>query len=417
MFPYPKLKVRMSRNRSLNLKALAYALWVLLVAMGCSHQVDRHPSADAGPLVRLTPDQHPDFGDDLNFTGLQRAIDASLSYLAKQPSDQSYTMGGDSYTVEHLQNSLHRLSGFFSTKPSVEQTRQFIRENYHVYQSVGRTPDREVLFTGYFEPILQGSLFKSDRFSVPLHTRPPDLISIDISLFGEAYQNHKDLIGRLETANRVVPYWSRSEIAQMTDFHQRAKPLVWIEDRVDRFFLEIQGSGRIILTQGAAMNVHYHGTNGHPYRSIGSLLIQQEKISREAMSMQAIRAYLRAHPEAVDEVLAYNPSFVFFKREEGGPYGSINVPLTPGRSIATDRRLFPKAALAFIETQKPIADTSGKIHKWLPFGRFVLNQDTGGAIKGPGRADIFWGNGPYAELAAGYLKNPGRLFFIVAQNP
>jgi membrane-bound lytic murein transglycosylase A len=131
------------------------------------------------------------------------------------------------------------------------------------------------------------------------------------------------------------------------------------------------------------------------------------------MSMQKIREYLHQHPDEIEAVFNFNPSYVFFKIEPDGPLGSINVKLTPGRSIALDRDLFPKAALCFIEAEKPIVDSTGEINSWQRFTRFALNQDTGGAIRGAGRADLFWGNGPYAEIAAGHLKHPGKLYFLV----
>ena len=131
------------------------------------------------------------------------------------------------------------------------------------------------------------------------------------------------------------------------------------------------------------------------------------------MSMQKIREYLRSHPEEAENILNYNPSYVFFKIEKDGPLGCLNVKLTPGRSIALDRRIFPLPALVFIETQKPLITADGQISSWTDFGRLVLSQDTGGAIRGPGRADLFWGNGPYAEIAAGHMQHPGRLYFLI----
>ena len=194
---------------------------------------------------------------------------------------------------------------------------------------------------------------------------------------------------------------------------ESARALAWVRDPVDLFFLHIQGSGKIFLDSGRVLNVHYHTTNGRPYRSIGKFLIDSGAIPRPQMSMQAIRRYLRAHPESVDAVLNGNPSYVFFKLEKDGPLGSLEVKLTPGRSIATDRRLFPAAALCFIETRKPLIDAAGQIRRWTALNRFVLNQDTGGAIRGPGRADLFWGNGRYAELAAGHMQHPGVMYFLV----
>jgi membrane-bound lytic murein transglycosylase A len=142
-------------------------------------------------------------------------------------------------------------------------------------------------------------------------------------------------------------------------------------------------------------------------------MIEQGLIPKEVMSMQAIRRYLHQHPEETAEIFSYDPSYVFFDAEQGGPFGNIAVPLVPGRSIATDSSLFPKGALAFIECQKPVFAQDGVILGWVPFGRYVLNQDTGGAIRGPGRVDLFWGSGPFSRIAAGHLKHPGALYFLL----
>jgi membrane-bound lytic murein transglycosylase A len=219
-------------------------------------------------------------------------------------------------------------------------------------------------------------------------------------------------VGRY-TGQTVVPYYDRREIDDENVLAGKAEPLAWVKDPVDVFFLQIQGSGKVFLDTGQVVNVHYHGTNGRPYRAIGALLIQEQIIPKEEMSMQKIRAYLHAHPEEMAAVFNYNPSYVFFKLESEGPLGYINVLLTPGRSIALDRRIFPPAALAFIQTKKPVVDSARQIDSWTNFSRFVLNQDTGGAIRGPGRADLFWGNGPYAEIAAGHLKHTGKLYFLI----
>jgi membrane-bound lytic murein transglycosylase A len=258
---------------------------------------------------------------------------------------------------------------------------------------------------------LRGSLYRADEYQFPIYAQPDDLIAIDLSRFNEKYAGEK-IIGRYADQT-VVPYFERSEIDTEGALEGRAEVLAWVEDPVDVFFLQIQGSGKVYLDNGEVINVHYQTTNGQPYRSIGKLLIDDGKISAEEMSMQKIREYLHAHPDEMEAVLNHNPSYVFFKIEPDGPLGNINVKLTPGRSIALDRYLFPPAALAFIQTQKPVIDASGQIHSWQPFARFALNQDTGGAIRGPGRADLFWGNGPYAEIAAGHMKHTGELFFLV----
>ena len=164
---------------------------------------------------------------------------------------------------------------------------------------------------------------------------------------------------------------------------------------------------------GTPVHVHYHTTNGHPYKSIGALLIREGKVAREEMSMQKIRSYLQEHPDEVDDVLNYNPSYVFFMLDKEGPFGCYATKVTAGRSVALEKRIFPAAAVGFMTSQKPVVDDAGNISKWIDFSRFVLNQDTGGAIKGPGRADLFWGDGPYAEIAAGHMQHPGELYFLV----
>jgi len=377
--------------------------------------------AGCAPTVRLTPRQRalqemdagswPLFSDDMDYGGLQRAIAQSLSYLQKIPAEREFVFGTDLFRTGHLIASLEQFQDFIQTRPSLEDLNAFIRSNYRVYRSVGRTVDAEVLFTGYYEPHLQGSPVRHDDYRYPVFARPRDLVTIDLALFSEQY-NGRRLIGRCSDG-QVVPYDERADIAADGTLLERAEVLAWIKDPVDDFFMQIQGSGKIYLDNGQVINVHYDITNGQPYRSIGQLLIDENKISREQMSMQAIRRYLREHPEERQRILNHNPSYVFFKIEPEGPLGNINVPLTAGRSLALDRRLFPPAALAFIETEKPLVDGSGQIVGWTACRRFALNQDTGGAIKGPGRADLFWGSGSYAEIAAGYMKNPGKLYFLV----
>ena len=232
--------------------------------------------------------------------------------------------------------------------------------------------------------------------------------------FSSQFKNKK-IVGRA-VGQTVVPYYDRKEVEKPDFLLNHTEPLAWVSDRVDLFFLHIQGSGKIILDNGNTMNVHYHVSNGRPYRSIGKLLIEQEKIERSKMSMQAIRSYLKNNPSELDAVLNYNPSYVFFKIEADGPFGSLEVKLTPGRSIALDWRLFPAAALAFMETKLPLVTGDGEIQNWSDCSRFVLNQDTGGAIRGPGRADLFWGDGPYAELAAGHMQHNGKLYFLVLKS-
>ncbi len=384
-------------------------LAAMLILAGCTSFIEA-PSKDR-VMKRISSYSYPRFSDDLEYDGLEYSISQSLAYLHKIPQDRVFVFGKDRYDTRHMIRSLEYFLEYIQQKPSRHELKDFLQSNYHVYRSFGRDGRGEVLYTGYYEPHLRGSLNQSAEYRFPIYARPNDLITIDLSLFSEKYSGEK-IIGRLKEQD-VVPYHERREIDSEGALEGKAEALAWVKDPVDIFFLQIQGSGKIFLDNGDVINVHYHTTNGQPYRSIGKLLIDEEKIPLEQMSMQKIRSYLQEHPEEMDAVLNYNPSYVFFKIEPDGPLGNINVRLTPGRSIAVDRKIFPPAALAFIETEKPLIDGTGQINGWTKCSRFALNQDTGGAIKGPGRADIFWGNGPYAEIAAGHLKNPGRLYFLI----
>lgn len=371
------------------------------------------PPAIFLPLKKIAADTYPDFIDDLEFSSLAYGLEQNLSYLRRLNPEREFLYGGDRYTASHLIRSIEDFLSFVQTAPTSGQTNHYIRKHYAVYQSVGGE-NGQVLFTGYFEPFLQGSLINTTEFSVPLYRVPEDLVSIDLGAFSSRFKG-ETIVGRI-SRGAFKPYYDRKEIDFGYALYGKAVPLVWLKDPVDAFFLQIQGSGRIFLTNGQTRFVHYHASNGRPYRSIGRLLIETGKIPKSEMSMQRIRAYLEKHPEELHTILSYNPSYVFFKFEEQGPIGYLETLLTPGRSLALDRRLFPPAALCFIQTQKPEVDASGQIRKWEPFSRFVLNQDTGGAIQGPGRADLFWGNGPYAEIAAGYMQHPGRLYLLVLKN-
>ncbi len=394
------------------LQVLAVAILVAVFASGCTWMEKPSVKGAPGALVKLAPDKYPLFRDWFGYdANLQRSVKMSLTFLERLPEDRQLYFGPDSYTVAHLRESLELFAAFISLQPDEAWLNRFIRQNYNVYAAAGRHGRQEVLFTGYFEPELEGSLAKSDEFPVPLHCRPEDLVTVDLGLFAKDLKGRR-IVGRVEN-NRFVPYWDRTQINKRAELLEKAKPIAWVKSRVDRFFLQIQGSGRIYLDNGTSICVHYDGANGHPYRSIGRLLIDQGKIPADKMSMQAIRRYLEQNPQQMDAILHYNPSYVFFKVEKQGPLGSINVPLTPGRSLATDRRLFPPAALCYVVTQIPLAGGSGYAGQWVAYFGFAMNQDTGGAIKGPGRADFFWGSGPYAQIAAGHMQEPGRLYFLV----
>jgi len=346
--------------------------------------------------------------DDGETAGLRVALAESLAWLRTRPADHRFVYGPREVTAAQLVAALERLSARLTDGMSSLEVSQAVMEDFELLESAGGE-DGQVLFTGYYEPTVEASLTRTAEYAVPILGLPDDLIEVPLEPFAERFASER-VFGRLE-GKKLVPYWTRAEI-RAGRLAQRKLELAWAKDPVALFFMEVQGSGTLRLADGTERRVGYAASNGRPYRSIGSLLIQEGAIPKEQMSMQALRGWLAANPSQRERVLDYNESYVFFRFLQGAAVGSLGREVTPGRSIATDARLFPKGGLAFILTDHPVRMADGSV-QWRPLSRFVFNQDTGGAIRGAGRVDVFWGRGPAAELAAGMMKQKGRLFFLV----
>ncbi len=369
------------------------------------------PSLPDAALKRLPPAEFPYFTDGNGYRDLHQAIAMSLAYLGRLPPDRQIDFGNDAYAVAHLMRSLEYFDLIIRDRPSPDVLNQVIAEHFIVYRSMGRPAEKDVLYTGYYEPLLHGSSQPGPQFPIAVHSRPADLVEIDLGAFAADLKG-RTIVGQY-TGRSVIPYPTRNRIRQSADFDKTAPPVVWLRDEVDLFILQIQGSGRVELENGEQIIVLYAGNNGRPYRSIGRLLIDQGKIPANKMSMQAIRAYLQKNPATAQSILDHNARYIFFKKASEGPLGALGQLLTPMRSMAVDRRVMPSAALAFISLPLPVVDTSGRIQKWAPYSGFALAQDAGSAIVGPGRVDLFMGHGLKAETAASHLKNSGNLCFLV----
>lgn len=289
--------------------------------------------------------------------------------------------------------------------PSDEVARAFFETRFVPHRVVGRRGERHGLVTGYYEPVLTGSLTRSEQFRYPVYRRPPTLLTIDL---GGLYPELRDrpLRGRLQ-GTRVVPYFSRAEI-ENGEAPLAGHELLWVDDPVELFFLHVQGSGRVRFPDGQELAVGYADQNGHPYVAIGRRLLERTGLKPEEMTLETIRAWLADHPEAVQELLNSNPSYVFFEPRAAnlpGPLGSLNVPLTAGRSVAVDTRHIALGVPLWLDTRMPDGET--------PLRRLVFAQDTGGAIKGPLRVDVFFGPGPEAERLAGRMRQSGRIYVLL----
>ena len=356
------------------------------------------------------PPRVPRIVDDLDPESLRAAIRQSVSYLEKLPPERIVGEQPRRFTAAQVLNALLAFDELLDRRDCPECWAKEFAERFELIPSSTDAASLDVLFTGYYQPVLEGSLVSTAEYRYPLYGKPADLIAAEqIAL--PPLAKSEGVVGRLE-GESFVPYYSRREIDDQGSLNGRGYEIAWVKDSIDLFFLHIQGSGILNLPDGRRVGVGYAAQNGRDYRSIGRLLIDDGKIPQEEMSMQRLRRYLREHPEETSEILAYNESYVFFRFVEG-PLGSLEVPVTAGRSIATDPSLFPRGALAFIETQEPVIEAEGRLAGWKPFSRIVLNQDSGGAIRGLQRVDLFFGTGDQAGAAAGYMNSKGRLYFLL----
>lgn len=345
------------------------------------------PSAAIPPLQLRAWEEVAGWNDD-DLAPAWQAFRQSCAALRAQPSWQAACDAADA--LRQPENAA--LSAFF-------------REQFTPYQATHPDGNAEGLITGYYEPLLSGSRTPSARYRYPLYAAPEDILVVDLAGVYPELKNLR-LRGRLQ-GNRVVPYFSRAEIENGAAPLQ-GRELFWVDNPVELFFLQIQGSGRIRLESGETVRIGYAEQNGHPYKSIGRLLVERGELPLEKASMQGIKLWATQNPGKVAELLNSNPSYVFFRELPdglGGPLGALGVPLSAGRSIAVDPRVIPLGAPVFLSTTWPNSSR--------PLNRLMLAQDTGGAIRGAVRADFFWGFGDEAGKLAGGMKQSGRMWVLL----
>lgn len=277
--------------------------------------------------------------------------------------------------------------------------KSFFTENFIPFKLYSEDDTDTGLITGYYEPLLFGSRTKSDRYRYPIFKRPDDLITVDLGSIYPSLKSYR-LKGRV-VGNRLIPYQTREEIKSKDNL----EAICYVDNKIDLFFLQIQGSGRVELDNGEIINVGYADQNGRAYFAIGRAMIDRGYIKREDISLQSIRAWLEANPSKQDEILNLNPSYVFFKESDKTATGSLGVELIEKRNLAVDRKFIPLGYPVFINTQNP--ETKEGINQ------LMVAADTGGAIKGEIRADFFWGYGKEAEKLAGLMKEEGRLYILI----
>ena len=396
----------------------------LLALFGCA----RLPIKERTEAMRKA-EYVPEINDDLDYENLISGVLANADFIEKSSRVSDEMVFGK--TTVNKKIYVLSLRNLIAESDRKDIFIANVKSNFDFYEVYGAEDWSKIKATSYYSPLLKGSKSKTKKFSQPLYLTPKDLLVIDVDAFAEAYpkwKNFKEQIilqksGRVLTKarlveeknslSRIVPYYKREDIDASNSLKDKSLIIAYV-DPIDSFFLQIQGSGIIEMQNGTRFTVGYANQNGHPYVAIGSLLL--DKIPKERMTMQNLQIYLRSLPvDEMQKILNKNPSYVFFQKIESKPVAYLGTEVVDGRTVATDNELFPKGSLAFLEYEKPIFETDQSVDPsgWQKSSRFVLDQDTGGAIKGPGRLDLYAGSGKRAEQFAGVMKNPARLYYLV----
>ena len=388
----------MKTRKSFRTIALVSSLLLAACATGTTSTTSPYPAEDA-PL-QITPVNFaalPGWNND-DLSGTVEALARSCSKLKAQDPSRVFGDPAWNITVGDWRPACTRIeSGQAAADP-----RAFFQMFFTPYEATSGA-HKEGLFTGYYEASLRGSRVRSETFNTPLLKRPDDLVMVELGEFRDTLKGQR-IAGRVVNG-ALKPYETRADIE--AGKLNNAVPLVYVDDPVDAFFLQIQGSGRVMLDDGSEMRVGYAAQNGHVYYAIGRELVKRGHMDKDQVSMQSIRDWLEAHPDQAPEFMNLNPSYVFFDELKGeGPLGAQNVALTPGRSMAVDRTKIPYSTPLWLSIKEPVAG-KGDI------ARLVIAQDTGGAIKGPIRGDYYWGYGTEAAHNAGLMKATGRYWLLL----
>ena len=363
---------------------------------GCSQTDTEKHLSDRPLFVETDIDSLPGWSNDkvLNaFPALQKSCRSILKKLNRRQSSKKKLKKHSSW-----QNVCDQIT---TNSFGEDSFREFLKSKFNAYQIRYRGSD-EGLFTGYYEPTLNGSLKLSREYKTPIYPKPTDLIHVNLGEWKESLNNSR-ILGRV-VGNKLKPYFSRSDISKGV-LDREITPILWLKSEIDAFFLHIQGSGRVVLPDGEVYRLGYAGKNGRKYYPIGRYLLEIGAIPKENISMQSIKKWLRENPGKKKDVMNMNPSYVFFRKLSGkdGPIGAQGVVLTSGRSLAVDRRYSQLGAPVWLSAN--FEDEEGK-----KLQRLMVAQDTGGAIKGPIRGDVFWGSGKIAERLAGIMKAKGSMY-------
>ncbi|MCI0499746.1 MAG: MltA domain-containing protein [Planctomycetales bacterium] len=332
-----------------------------------------------------------------NLKDMREGIHNSLSYLSKPSSKQFFPMAD--ITHDRAVASLKAMAELLDSGLYGKDLQAALRSKFEVYQSVGCDDKGTVLFTGYYTPIFDGSLTPSDKYRYPLYKQPQDLV-----------KNEKgDILGQRMPDGSLRKYPARKEIEQSGML--KGQEIAWLADPFEVYIANVQGSALLRTPDGTMVTLGYAANNGHEYRSIGRQMIQDGVVPASGLSLKAMIDYFKANPQQVEKYIYLNPRYVFFRTDSGNPRGCLNEPVLAMRSIATDKAIYPRASVTFLKTRLPRPTAGGAVQK-ASYTGFALDQDAGGAIRAPGRCDVYMGVGDGAGKMAGQVYEEGKLYYL-----
>ncbi len=391
------------------LRALAPALVIMTLA-GCA---GLRLSVHAPPVAPYKARSAEVVGDDLDLASLRRAAEASLAYFDALPDDAAgrrgvYKLGYDLYGRGELRASVANFLNIIETTPRAK-VHASLREQCRTY-----VPTSRPRFTAYYEPMLEAAYGPDGNFRFPVYASPEELTTVRLARFFKG--DRRSVHGRVESGE-MYPYLTRRQIDGEGSLSGRGLEIAWLDNPVDLFFLHIQGSGRLRMSDGRVMRINFAASNGLPYTSVGRYMLNGGYLPPNKGSAGDMKAYLAANPELRDDLMFRNERYIFFRQVElasdQGPLGSLGVPLVSGRSLATDRRYVPPGVVTYVTTERPVVDKEGRFESWRRFSRFAFSHDSGFAIKGPARVDLYWGEGERAGREAGYVNRAGSFAILL----
>lgn len=415
-----------ARSPALLLLALALALGAPAAAqppeLSTSAAAAPAPSY-SGPALIPAPAGDPASFQE-SFKGramLIAAAKAAIRYLKTLPPNKTLDVAGRRYAPAALIDSARAMIAIARAAKSPDDLDRRVRAAFDVFESAGSDGKGRVVFSSYYEPVLDARLKRTRVYRYPLYRRPPDMVEVDLSAFGVKADSGGVVLGRVGPDRRVTPYYTRSDIDRRRALAGRGLEIAWLKNPLDAMDLQVQGSGILRLRGGREVMVAYAGTNDRPFSSAGMTLVRTGVFRRDQITYAKLRDYLRRNPDAASWILAQNPRYTFFDLSPlppgGEPYGAAGRPLVAARSIAVDPSVVPLGALVFFTTTSPLADRDGRLLGSFPSARFAFALDTGGAIKGAGRVDIYAGHGPQAVTTARNQWAAGRLYVLVKKLP